>query len=97
MNNIKPLGDRIYVERLPSEEVSKGGIFIPDNAKEKPQQGIVRAVGKGRIRDDGTFEPMDLRVGDKIIFGKYSGSSLESGDDTYLIMRQDDVLGVLED
>jgi len=96
---IRPLYDRIVVKRITGEgeEKTAGGIIIPDSAKEKPQQGEVVAVGKGKRLDDGTLVPLDVQVGDKILFGKYSGSEApkELGED-YLIMREDEVLGVLE-
>jgi chaperonin GroES len=93
---IRPLQDRLIVERLEGEEKTASGLFIPDNAKEKPQQGKVIAVGKGKVRDDGTLQPLDLKKGDRILFGKYSGTEIKIDGDEYLIMREDDVLGVLE-
>ena len=93
---IRPLQDRLIVERLEGEEKTASGLFIPDNAKEKPQQGKVIAVGKGKVREDGTLQPLDLKKGDKILFGKYSGTEIKIDGNEYLIMREDDVLGVLE-
>ncbi|MEO0078724.1 MAG: co-chaperone GroES [candidate division WOR-3 bacterium] len=92
---IRPLQDRILVERI-EEEVKKGGIIIPDSAKEKPQQGKVIAVGPGRIDDKGTRIPMEVKKGDIILFGKYSGNEIRIGDEEHLIMREDDVLAVVE-
>jgi chaperonin GroES len=94
---IRPLYDRIVVKRIAEdEEKTAGGIIIPDSAKEKPQQGEVVAVGKGKRLDDGTLVPLEVKVGDKILFGKYSGSEAPKLGDEYLIMREDEVLGVLE-
>ena len=95
-SKIRPLQDRLIVERIESEEKTAGGLYIPDSAKEKPQQGRVIAVGKGRVREDGTIQPLDLKAGDKILFGKYAGTEIKIEGDDYLIMREDDVLGVLE-
>jgi chaperonin GroES len=93
---IRPLHDRILVERLEEKEVRKGGIIIPDTAKEKPQEGKVIAVGNGKVSDDGKKIPLDVKAGDKILFGKYSGSDVKLDDREYLIMREDDVLAILE-
>jgi len=93
--DIRPLYDRIVVKRLDEEETVQGGIIIPDSAKEKPQKGEVVAVGKGKRLEDGKIIPLDVQVGDKILFGKYSGSDIKIGGDEYLIMREDEVLGVL--
>ena len=94
---IRPLYDRIVVKRIAEdEEKTAGGIIIPDSAKEKPQQGEVVAVGKGKRLDDGTLVPLEVKVGDKILFGKYSGSEAPKLGEEYLIMREDEVLGVLE-
>ncbi len=92
---IKPLSDRIVVERI-EEEVKKGGIIIPDTAKEKPQQAKVIAVGDGRFDEHGKRIPMDVKKGDIILFGKYSGNEIKVGDIEYLIMREDDVLAIIE-
>jgi chaperonin GroES len=94
--NIRPLQDRIIVKRLEEEEKTKGGIIIPDAAKEKPMQGEVVAAGKGKVGEDGKVNPLDVKVGDKILFGKYAGTEVKLDGEEYLIMREDDVLGVLE-
>jgi chaperonin GroES len=93
---IRPLHDRLLVERLEEKEVKKGGIIIPDTAKEKPQEAKVIAVGSGRVTDEGKKIPLDVKAGDKILFGKYSGSEVKIDDKEYLIMREDDVLAILE-
>jgi chaperonin GroES len=93
---IRPLQDRIIVKRIEEEEKSKGGIIIPDTAKEKPQEGKVVAVGKGKVNDDGKITPLDVKVNDRVLFGKYSGSEINIDGEEHLIMREDDVLGVLE-
>ena len=93
---VKPLHDRILVERVEEKEVRKGGIIIPDTAKEKPQQGKVIAVGPGKVDDDGKRIPMDVKKGNYILFGKYSGNEIRIGDDEYLIMREEDVLAIVE-
>lgn len=95
-NKIRPLQDRLIVERLDGEEKTASGLYIPDSAKEKPQQGKVISVGKGRIKDDGSIQPLDLKEGDTILFGKYSGTEIKIDGNEYLIMREDDVLGVIE-
>ena len=92
---MKPLGDRIVVERL-EEETRKGSIIIPDTAKEKPQQGKVIAVGDGRFDETGKRIPMDIKKGDTILFGKYSGNEIKIDDKEYLIMREDDVLAIID-
>ena len=92
---VKPLHDRILVDRI-EEEVRKGGIIIPDSAKEKPQQGKVIAVGPGRVDDDGKRIPLDVKKDDYILFGKYSGNEIRVGEEEYLIMREDDVLAIIE-
>lgn len=93
---IRPLQDRVIVQRVQEEERTKGGIIIPDTAKEKPQEGKVVAVGKGKVNDDGKLMPLDVKVGDRILFGKYSGSEVKLDGEELLIMREDDILGVLE-
>jgi len=93
---IRPLQDRVLVQRVQEEERTKGGIIIPDTAKEKPQEGKVVAVGKGKVGDDGKVIPLDVKAGDKILFGKYSGSEIKLEGTDYLIMREEDILGVLE-
>jgi chaperonin GroES len=92
---LRPLHDRILVKRLDKEEKTKGGLIIPDTAKEKPQQGKVVAVGNGKRLDDGTIQPLDVKAGDKILFGKYSGTELKLEGEEVLILREEDVLGVL--
>jgi chaperonin GroES len=94
--NVRPLYDRIVVKRLEEKESIQGGIIIPDSAKEKPQEGEVVAVGKGKRLDDGKLVKLDVEVGDKILFGKYSGSDIKLDGNEYLIMREDEVLGVIE-
>ena len=93
---IRPLQDRVIVKRLEEEEKTKGGIIIPDTAKEKPQEGKVIAVGKGKLTEDGKVIPLDVKVGDKILFGKYSGTEIKIGGEEHLIMREEDILGVIE-
>ncbi|MGB9846212.1 MAG: co-chaperone GroES [Desulfotomaculales bacterium] len=93
---IRPLGDRVVVKPLPMEEVTKGGIVLPDTAKEKPQEGEVVAVGPGRLLDNGTRVPIDLKVGDRILFSKYAGNEVKLDNVEYLIMRESDILGVVE-
>jgi len=95
--NIRPLYDRIVVKRLDNEaEKTAGGLFIPDSAKEKPQEGEVVAVGQGKRNDEGKLIALDVKVGDRILFGKYSGSDIKMDGQEYLIMREDEVLGVIE-
>lgn len=96
MSKVRPLHDRIIVKRLPEEEKTKSGIIIPDTAKEKPQEGEVIAVGNGRILENGQKVPMDVKVGDKVIFGKYAGTEIKIEGEEYLIMREEDVLGIIE-
>jgi chaperonin GroES len=93
---IRPLQDRVIVQRVQEEEKTKGGIIIPDTAKEKPQEGKVVAVGKGKIGDDGKLIALDVKAGDRILFGKYSGTEIKLDGEDVLIMREDDILGVLE-
>ena len=92
---IRPLHDRILVERLEEKESVRGGIIIPDTAKEKPQEGQVIAVGTGKVTDDGKRLGLDVKVGDKILFGKYSGSEVKVDDKDYLILREEDILAIL--
>jgi chaperonin GroES len=94
--NVRPLHDRIIVERLEESEQRVGGIIIPDTAKEKPQQGKVLAVGKGRIEKDGKITPLDVKAGDTILFGKYAGQEIKIDGSEYLIIREEEVLGVIE-
>jgi chaperonin GroES len=93
---IRPLHDRIIVKRMEEQEVKKGGIIIPDSAKEKPQEGKVIAVGNGKVADDGKKIPLDVKAGDKILFGKYSGSEVKVEDEEYLILREEDVIAIIE-
>ena len=94
---VRPLHDRIIVERIPEESEQRvGGIIIPDTAKEKPQQGRVVAAGTGKVKDDGKVLPLDVRAGDLILFGKYSGQEIKLDGNDYLIMREDEVLGVID-
>ena len=94
---IRPLQDRVIVKRLEDEdEKTKGGIIIPDTAKEKPQRGKIVAVGKGKVNEDGKVIPLDVKKGDVILFGKYAGSEIKIDGDEHLIMREDDILGVVE-
>jgi len=96
MDKIRPLGDRILVKRIKEEEKTKGGIIIPDTAKEKPQEGKIVAVGKGKKTEEGNVIPLEVKAGDRILFGKYSGSEIKIEGEDLLIMREDDILGVLE-
>jgi chaperonin GroES len=93
---IRPLQDRVIVKRIEEEEKSKGGIIIPDTAKEKPQEGKVIAVGKGKMNEDGKVIPLDVKVNDRVLFGKYSGSEINIDGEEHLIMREEDILGIIE-
>ena len=93
--NLRPLHDRVLVKRLEEQESKRGGLFIPDSAKEKPQQAEVVAVGTGKLLEDGTRSAPDVKAGDKILFGKYSGSDIRIDGNEYLILREDEILGVL--
>ena len=93
---VKPLSDHVLVKRVSSEEKTKGGIVIPDTAKEKPQEGRVIAVGKGKLLEDGIFRTLDVKKGDRVLFGKYSGTEIKIDHEEHLIMREDDILGVIE-
>ena len=93
---IRPLQDRIIVKRIDEEETTKGGIIIPDTAKEKPSEGKVTAVGNGKIGDDGKLQPLDVKKGDKLLFSKYAGTEVNLDGEEHLIIREDDVLGILE-
>ncbi|MEW6444282.1 MAG: co-chaperone GroES [bacterium] len=93
---MRPLGDRVLVKRIEEEAKSKGGIIIPDTAKEKPQEGKVVAVGKGKVADDGKLIPVEVKPGDRILFGKYSGSEVKIDGEEHLIMREEDILGIIE-
>jgi chaperonin GroES len=93
---LRPLGDRVLVKALEQKEVKRGGIIIPETAKEKPMEGEVIAVGKGKVADDGKLIAMDVKVGDKVLYGKYSGTEVKIEDVEYLIMHQEDILGIVE-
>ncbi len=93
---IRPLQDRVIVKRVEEEEKTKGGIIIPETAKEKPMEGKIIAVGKGKVLEDGKIHPLDVKVGDRILFGKYSGTEVKIDGEEHLIMREDDILGVIE-
>ena len=95
-SKIRPLQDRVIVKRLKEEEKTKGGIIIPDSAKEKPVEGEVLAVGNGKVQDDGKVRALDVKPGDRILFGKYSGTEIKIDGEEHLILREDDILGVLE-
>lgn len=93
---IQPLGDRVLVKAVELKEQKRGGIIIPDSAKEKPQEGLIVAAGKGKTTDEGKVIPLDVKVGDKVLYGKYSGSEIKLDDEEYMIMHQDDILGILK-
>jgi chaperonin GroES len=93
---LKPLGDRIIVEAITAEEVTKGGIVLPDTAKEKPQEGKVVAVGPGKLMDNGKTAPMEVKVGDRVVYSKYGGSEIKINGSEFVVLRQDDVLGIVE-
>lgn len=95
--NVRPLQDRIIVERLEEETKTAGGIIIPDSAKEKPQMGKIMAIGKGKMNSEGEYLPLDVKAGDKVLFSKYAGTEIKLEGKEFLIMREDDILGVLED
>ncbi|MBU0600190.1 co-chaperone GroES [bacterium] len=94
--NIRPLGDRVVIKQVDPEEEKKGGIIIPDTAKEKPQEGKVIAVGKGEILEDGSRRELEVKVGDRILYGKYSGTEIKINNEDYLILRENDILGIME-
>jgi chaperonin GroES len=93
---IRPLGDRVLVKRIAEEEKTKGGIIIPDTAKEKPQQGTVIAVGKGKRDEDGKVTPLDVKAGDRVLFSKYAGTEIKIEGEEHLILREEDILGIVE-
>lgn len=93
---IQPLGDRVVIEALEAKEKTKGGIVLPDTAKEKPQEGKVVAVGKGKAADDGKIVPLETKVGDKVLYGKYSGTEITIDDTEYLIMKEEDILAIVK-
>lgn len=94
--NFRPLHDRILIKRIEEKETVRGGIIIPDTAKEKPQEGEVVAVGKGKKTEEGKVVPLDVKAGDRILFGKYSGAEIKIDNEEYLILREEEVLGILE-
>ena len=94
--NLRPLNDRVIVKRLEAEEKTAGGLFIPDTAKDKPIQGKVLAVGKGKVKEDGSRTAMDVKEGDTVLFGKYGGTEVQYNEDEYLILREDDILAIVE-
>jgi chaperonin GroES len=93
---IRPLQDRVIVKRIEEEEKTKGGLIIPDTAKEKPQEGKIVAVGKGKLNEDGKVMPLDVKVNDRVLFGKYSGTEINIEGEEHLIMREEDILGIIE-
>ena len=92
---LHPLGDRLIVKALEKEEKTRGGIVLPDSAKERPQEGKVLAVGKGRLLEDGTVKPLEVKAGDRVLFGKYAGTEIKVDDDEVLILREEDILGII--
>ena len=92
--NMRPLHDRVLIKRIEEQETMRGGIIIPDSAKEKPQEGEVVAAGSGKRLEDGTILPLELKVGDRVLFGKYSGTEIKLDDEDYLILREEEVLGI---
>ncbi len=94
--NIRPLQDRVVIRRMEEERTSAGGIVLPDSATEKPAQGEVVAVGNGKVLSNGESRPLDVKVGDKVLFGKYSGNEVKLGEDSLLVMREEDIMGVIE-
>ena len=92
---VRPLHDRVLVRRMPEEMKTAGGIIIPETAKEKPQRGEIMAAGKGRVTEEGKVTPLDVKVGDKILFGKYSGTELKLNGEEYLMMKEEDILGIM--
>jgi len=96
MAKVQPLGDRILLKPLEAQDKTKGGIILPDNAKEKPQEGEVIAVGKGKVLESGKVEPLEVKVGDKVLYGKYSGTEIKVNGEDYLIVRDEDVLAIIK-
>ena len=94
--DIKPLGDRVVIKPLEAEAKTKGGIVLPDTAKEKPQEGKVLAVGKGKVLDNGSVQALEVKVGDKVLYGKYSGTEIKIEGEEFLMMREEDILGIIE-
>jgi chaperonin GroES len=95
VSTVKPLGDRVFVKVSAAEEKTAGGIFLPDNAKEKPQVGEVAQVGDGKRNDDGTRQPMDLKIGDKVLYSKYAGTDIKLGSDEYVLLSEKDILAIV--
>lgn len=93
---IQPIGDRVLIKAMEAEEKTKGGIVLPDTAKEKPQEGKVIAVGKGKLMEDGSIKPLEVKVGDKILYGKFSGTEVAYKEEEYLIVREDDILAIIK-
>jgi chaperonin GroES len=93
---IKPLHDRVIVKRIDEEKTTKGGIIIPDSAKEKPSEGKIIAVGNGKVLEDGSRQPLDVKKGDKVLFGKYAGTEIKIDGEEHLIMREDDIIAIVE-
>jgi len=93
---IRPLHDRVIVKRIKEEEITKGGIIIPDTAKEKPSEGKVIAIGNGKLLENGTLKPLEVKAGDKVLFGKYAGTEVKIDGDEHLIMREDDIIAIVE-
>ena len=96
MAKVQPLGDRVLLKPLEAEEKTKGGIILPDTAKEKPQEGKVAAVGKGKVGDNGKVQPLEVKVGDKVLYGKYSGTEIKADGEDYLIVREEDILAIVK-
>ncbi len=94
---LKPIGDRVVVRPKTAEEMTKSGIILPDTAKERPQEGEVMAVGPGRVLDDGRVVPLEVKVGDRVLFSKYGGTEIKLGNEEYIILREDDILAILQD
>ncbi|MBU1888326.1 MAG: co-chaperone GroES [Candidatus Omnitrophica bacterium] len=94
--SMQPLGDRVLVKRLEAEEKTKGGIVLPDSAKEKPQKGEIVAVGKGRVLESGKIEPLEVKKGDKVLFGKYAGNEVSYKEEEYLILKEEDILAIIK-
>jgi chaperonin GroES len=94
--NIRPLGDRVVIKATGREEQTKSGIYLPDTAQEKPQEGIVLAIGNGKLLDNGTRVPIDLKVGDRVIYSKYAGTEIKQGSEEFIVLRESDVLAVVE-
>lgn len=94
--NIRPLGDRVVIKATGREEQTKSGLYLPDTAQEKPQEGIVVAVGTGKLLDNGTRQPVDLKAGDRVLYSKYAGTEIKQGNDEFLVLRESDILAVIE-